>query len=128
MISPVSFGSTYKIKSQNLDKNENRNKHFSALNYCDLHEIDYKAKREKEHILTNEEINYIRNDVEIMARALEIMFEQKLTKMTIGSCALSNYKKTNKSFKFYFPVLPYEIDQDIRKSYKGRFYLFKSSI
>ena len=84
-------------------------------------EIDYKEMREKGHILTNQEIDYIRNDVEIMARALQIMFTEKLTKMTIGSDALANYKEMNKNFNKYFPILPYEIDKDIRKSYKGGF-------
>lgn len=84
-------------------------------------EIDYKEKREINHILTDDEIAYIRNDVEIMARALEIMFNEDLTKMTIASDALSSYKKINKNFKKYFPVLPYEIDKDIRRSYKGGF-------
>lgn len=83
--------------------------------------IDYKARREVGHILTEEEIDYIRNDVEIMARALEIMFNEKLTKMTIGSDALTNYKEINKNFKKYFPILPYEVDKDIRRSYKGGF-------
>lgn len=84
-------------------------------------ELDYKANREVGYILTEHEIDYIRNDVEIMARALEIMFNQNLTKMTIGSDALDNYKKMNKNFKKYFPILPYEIDKDIRRSYKGGF-------
>lgn len=84
-------------------------------------ELDYKTNREIGHILTEHEIDYIRNDVEIMARALEIMFNQNLTKMTIGSDALDNYKKMNKNFKKYFPILPYEIDKDIRRSYKGGF-------
>lgn len=87
--------------------------------------IDYLLKREKNHILTDDEIDYIRNDVEIMARALQIMFDENLTKMTIGSDALHNYKQINKNFIKYFPILPYEIDMDIRKSYKGRVYLFK---
>lgn len=83
--------------------------------------IDYKEKREIGHVLTEEEINYIRNDVEIMARALQIMFKEDLTKMTIGSDALSNYKKINTNFNKYFPTLPFEIDKDIRRSYKGGF-------
>lgn len=83
--------------------------------------IDYKEKREIGHVLTEQEINYIRNDVEIMARALKIMFQEDLTKMTIGSDALSNYKKINKNFNKYFPTLPFEIDKDIRRSYKGGF-------
>ena len=84
-------------------------------------EIDYKQIREIGHTLTEKEIDYIKNDVEIMARALKIMFDEKLTKMTIGSDALNNYKEINKNFKKYFPILPYEIDKDIRKSYKGGF-------
>lgn len=84
-------------------------------------ELDYHAKREIEHILTEEEIDYIKNDVEIMARALEFMFNENLKKMTIGSDALHNYKEMNTNFSKYFPVLPYQIDLDIRRSYKGGF-------
>lgn len=84
-------------------------------------ELDYTKYREVGHILTDEEIDYIRNDVEIMARALDYMFKERLNKMTIGSDALSYYKDMNKNFNKYFPILPYEIDSDIRKSYKGGF-------
>lgn len=84
-------------------------------------ELDYKEKREINHKLTDNEINYIKNDVEIMARALEYLFNENLTKITIGSDALYNYKEMNKNFNKYFPILNYEIDQDIRKSYKGGF-------
>ena len=70
---------------------------------------------------TQEEIDYIRNDVEIMARAMKFMFNEGLNKMTIGSDALHYYKKINKNFSMYFPQLPYEIDMDVRKSYKGGF-------
>lgn len=84
-------------------------------------ELDYKAKREIGHILTKEEIDYIRNDVEIMARAIKIMYNEGLTKMTIGSNALANYKSMMSYFKNYFPVLPYEVDASVRQSYKGGF-------
>ena len=84
-------------------------------------EIDYKEYRDIDHELTGEEIDYIRNDVEIMSRALDIMFNLGLTKMTIGSCALHNYKDTIKNFKIYYPELPLELDTDMRKSYKGGF-------
>lgn len=83
--------------------------------------IDYKLNREKGHELTTEEVAYLRNDVTIMAMALKIMFDEGLTKMTIASDALSNYKDINKNFRRYFPILPYEIDKDIRRSYKGGF-------
>lgn len=83
--------------------------------------IDYKAYRPVGHELTKEEVEYIRNDVEIMARALKFMFDLGLDKMTIGADALAYYRKHCKYFLKYFPQLPYEIDQDIRKSYKGGF-------
>lgn len=83
--------------------------------------LDYKAKREVGHILTPEEVDYIRNDVEIMARALDIMFEQNLKKMTIGSDALNNYKEMQPKFKKLFPTLDESIDEEIRHSYKGGF-------
>lgn len=84
-------------------------------------ELDYEEKREIGHVLTDHEIEYIKNDVEIMARALEIMFNESLTKMTIGSSALKNYRESTLSFLNYFPELPLEIDQDIRQAYRGGF-------
>ena len=84
-------------------------------------EIDYKAKRNINHILTDEEVAYIKNDVEIMARALDILFKMDLTKMTIASNAIGFYKKLNKNFKLYFPELDYSVDENIRRSYKGGF-------
>ena len=83
--------------------------------------IDYKEYRPIGHILTKEEVEYIRNDVEIMARALKFMFDLGLNKMTIGADALAYYRKNCKYFMKYFPQLPYEIDGEIRKSYKGGF-------
>ena len=83
--------------------------------------IDYNEYRPIGHNLTPEEIDYIRNDVEIMARALDVMFSQGHTKMTIASDAFEYYKKLNKNFKLYFPELPNDIDADIRLSYKGGF-------
>lgn len=55
--------------------------------------IDYGLYREPGHILTPDEKDYIRGDVEIMARALSIMFSQGLTQMTQGSNGLHDYKK-----------------------------------
>lgn len=81
-------------------------------------EIDYDEYREIGHELTEEEVLYLRNDVEIMARALQIQFSQGLTKMTIGSNALANYKSLRgKTFDKLFPQL--ECDADIRQSYRG---------
>lgn len=84
-------------------------------------EIDYKATREKGHILTQQEVDYLRNDVDIVARALHVLFEQGLDKMTQGSNALHDYKRMTgaKNFERWFPVPDY--DADVRQSYKGGF-------
>lgn len=84
-------------------------------------ELDYKTKREIGHELTPEEIDYIRNDVEIVAWALKAMFERKLTKMTIAGNAMNDFKERFKGFKRFFPELNEETDQAIRKSYRGGF-------
>ena len=47
--------------------------------------LDYNKEREKGHILTEDEKDYIKNDVLIVAKALKTLFDEKLTKMTIGS-------------------------------------------
>ena len=84
-------------------------------------EIDYTAKREIGHNLSQDEIDYISNDVLIVAKALKIMFNQKLTAITQGSNALKDYKRilTTKKFEKLFPIPDY--DYDIRQSYKGGF-------
>lgn len=83
--------------------------------------IDYDEKREIGHILTPQEIDYLRNDVEIMSRALLTLFNQDLRQMTQGSNALYDYKKIvgKKNFSKWFPIPDY--DFDIRQSYKGGF-------
>lgn len=86
-------------------------------------EIDYNEPRELGHILTKEEHEYIKNDVKIVALALNVLFNEGLTKITTASNALANYKDTIGKSKFenLFPELDYETDYDIRYSYKGGF-------
>ena len=82
------------------------------------------------HRLTNEELDYIKNDVSIVAKALKVLFDEGLEKMTEGANALSNFKEilTKSKFAHYFPKLDYEIDKDLRKAYKRWFYLFKPNL
>lgn len=96
-------------------------KYFN-LNISKL-EIDYKKEREIGHELTIEEQEYIKNDVLIMAKALNVVFGENLTKMTRASNAISDYREiiTKSKFEHYFPTLEFDIDQDLRKSYKGGF-------
>lgn len=86
--------------------------------------IDYNKERSKEnYVLTAEEKEYIKNDVVIVAKALNTLFKENLTKMTQGSNALGNYKEMieKKKFSYYFPPLTKDVDTDIRKAYKGGF-------
>jgi hypothetical protein len=84
-------------------------------------EIDYKAYRPKGHLLTKEEIEYIKNDVKIVAFALNYLFNEGMTKMTTASNALAEFKSviTPKNFDRWFPM-PY-YDEDVRQSYRGGF-------
>ena len=84
-------------------------------------ELDYRTKREEGHELTQHEIDYIRNDVEIVAWALNAMFNKGLTKMTIASNAMRDFKSRCKQFKKFFPNLQPDIDKNIRASYRGGF-------
>lgn len=86
-------------------------------------EIDYKTYRAPGHELTEEEKRYIVNDCRIVAAALNIQFSKGLKKMTNASDALSGYKDIieRQNFESRFPVLPVELDADIRLAYKGGF-------
>ena len=85
-------------------------------------EIDYEEYRPPGYIPTEQERRYQRNDVAIVAQALEVQFSEKMTKLTVGSDSLNTYKKmTGKLFARRFPVLSPEIDSEIRKAYRGGF-------
>lgn len=85
--------------------------------------IDYEAYRPVGHELTEEEKDYIVKDCRIVAQALHIQFEKGLKKMTNASDALNGYKEviSKNRFEKWFPVLPVELDADIRQAYKGGF-------
>lgn len=85
-------------------------------------EIDYKKERHFGYNPTKEEIQYLKNDVQIVAAALHIQFEQDLTKMTVASDAMNHFKDgLEGAFDNSFPVLPVNIDSQIRYSYRGGF-------
>ena len=71
--------------------------------------------------LTKDEEEYIKHDVQIVAHAIEYFHSQGLNKMTIGSCALTEYKKLIKKRNFdrYFPTPKYH--DDVKQSYRGGF-------
>lgn len=87
-------------------------------------ELDYDEYREYGHVLTDEELDYLSHDVIIVAKVLSQFLDAGLSKMTIGSNALFDYKKTvgnNKGFRDLYPELDKEQDAFIRKAYRGGF-------
>jgi hypothetical protein len=94
----------------------------------------YTRFRPIDHELTDEEITYLKGDVQTVAAALGIQFEQDMTRMTIGSDALNGFKKImgkgdkklgRKLFERDFPILPLNIDADIRQAYRGGYVYVK---
>lgn len=95
-------------------------------------DMEYEGFRYAGCEITDEEKQYISNDVLVVKEALEILFNEGHKKLTIGSCCLTEYKNIigQKNYKKLFPNL-YEIPLDkeqygsenageyIRKSYRG---------
>ncbi len=84
-------------------------------------EIDYNKYRPVGYQPDAQEKQYLHHDVKIVAMALEIVFANGDTKMTVGANALEDLKTTigKKEFDRLFPSLPLAMDRDIRQAYKG---------
>lgn len=83
-------------------------------------EIDYRLNRPRGWEPTEEEIAYIHNDTEIIARVMRELYKENMTSLTASSDSFKAYKKTvGRFFETFFPVLPLETDDYIRKSYYG---------
>jgi len=85
---------------------------------CKKLSIDYDEPRPIGHILTDLEKEYIKHDVQIIAYALQTQFDQGLTKLTVGSDALSSCKDMI-HFSRHFPTISLDIDGFLRRSYRG---------
>lgn len=70
-------------------------------------DMEYKGFRYAGCHITDEEKQYIGNDVMVIKEALEIMFTGGHKKLTIGSCCLAEYKALlgHKTYTAYFPNL-----------------------
>ena len=99
-------------------------------------EMEYEGLRYAGCDITQEEQEYIANDVLVVKEALEIMFNEGHQKLTIGSCCLEEFKKITDhgvgqtmNYDELFPDLSNVIldkqykyptvDAYIRKSYRG---------
>lgn len=86
-------------------------------------DIDYHAFRPVGHEITEEEYIYIKHDIEIIARALEIQFNQGLKKMTNGSDSLAGFKSVISTdyFNRLFPVFSRDLFYELKRAYRGGF-------
>lgn len=73
--------------------------------------MNYEGERYAYCDISEDEKKYIENDVLVLKEALEMMFNEKHDKLTIGSCCLSEFKGfyTGKQYDKLFP--------DIRENY-----------
>lgn len=94
--------------------------------------IEYTGERHAGGVITDDERQYIANDVLVMSEALQIFFKLAENKSTIGACCIHDYKKMTKKedWEANFPDMYDEhidpkafdaenVDQYIRRSYKG---------
>lgn len=94
-------------------------------------EMNYAAHRHAGEVITSNERAYIKNDVLVLMEALEIMFEKGHTRLTIGSCCMTEYKRSipKMAYEEFYKDLTADIlpegydalnaDEYIRKAYKG---------
>lgn len=92
--------------------------------------IEYEGVRFPNGKITDEEKEYIKNDVLVLSEALYEFVEMNgNNKLTIGACCKSKFKQGYKhvELEYYFPSLQYpcpvdgfnSVDEYIRKSYRG---------
>lgn len=86
-------------------------------------DIDYHAKRPRGYRPTADELDYLQRDLAIPAKALTMLIESGMKKLTVAADSLAEYKHLvgEKYFSRMFPVLPANMDAEIRKAYRGGF-------
>lgn len=93
-------------------------------------EMEYTGFRYSGCEITDEEKEYIKNDVLVVKEALEIMFKDGHNRLTIGSCCLAEYKKIiGDDWDTLFPPIENRVIEQkykypdawqyVNKSYKG---------
>lgn len=95
-------------------------------------ELDYDTYRPIGHAPTQEELDYLKPDCVIVAKALKQLEDEGFTKMTCSSDAFYQWKVSLQSskaiergirpqtnYRRYFPLLPIEVDDYIRRAYRG---------
>lgn len=82
--------------------------------------IDYKLNRDENYTPSENEIAYVKNDTEIIARVLQLQYDKGLINLTTSSDTFKLFKTfCGKYFKMLFPVVSVELDDFLRDSYRG---------
>ena len=103
--SVAKIGKDFKTKYQKLD-------------------IDYVEDRPYGYVMTDEEREYVKNDVRVVAEALKFLYEKGMDRMTASSDAFHYFLDMSggkKSFRNVFPVLEYDIHMFCKNAYRGGF-------
>ena len=83
-------------------------------------EMEYKGKRYAGCMITDEEKEYIANDVLVVKEALEIMYAQGHTGLTIGSCCLKEFKDNCMGAYGYQELFPNLYDLELVDKYESK--------
>lgn len=86
-------------------------------------DIDYHKPRPVGYEPTAEELDYLDRDVRIVATALKQAMDTGMTRLTVASDSMAEYKRLTgeNNFRRVFPVLSDEMDAEIRRAYRGGF-------
>lgn len=84
-------------------------------------DIDFEEAKKDGYKVNDERLDYVKRDVLVVAKALKLCyFDFNQTRMTIGSNAISIFKKEYCTrFDFLFPELPPLVDEFCRRAYHG---------
>lgn len=83
-------------------------------------DIEYDADRPVGYLPSDEEWDYLYNDIHIMAQAMRVILTSGMTRLTVGADSLAEFKKLHgKGFSRTFPTLSKTVDDDIRAAYRG---------
>lgn len=85
-------------------------------------DINYFEERQGGGLKENDK-KYLLNDLLIPGRAIKMFLDEGLYEITQASNAYKNYRDMigRNTFRHFFPVLKLNVDENIRKSYKGGF-------
>lgn len=86
-------------------------------------DMDFNCWMDSDKPLTKKQEDYIKNDVWVMEEFLDMFEQEGHTAMTIGSCALKEYKRiiSLQDYKMFFPKISDEEWEFTNKCYHGAF-------